>query len=77
MIHQIFLSRQDRQELHWYKDAILKKTCKTEKGPGNGTGISQIPFQMEKVDCLWRLSTISEQNRVFWLNGKHPLCHYS
>ena len=54
MIHQIFHSRQDRQELHWYKDAILKKTCKTaqkhEKGPGNGTilangkGISRIPF---------------------------------
>ena len=60
-----------RQELHWYKDAIFKTHVKPrknhEKGPGNGTiltngkGISRFPFRTEKVDYLWRLSTISEK----------------
>ena len=45
--------------------SMFTRSC--EKGPGNGTilangkGISRIPFQTEKEDYLWRLSTISEK----------------
>ena len=65
------MGKANRQEPHWYKDAIFKTHSKPrenhKKGRGNRAilandkGISRILFQREKVDYLWRLSTISEK----------------
>ena len=48
-----------------FHPTYFTRSC--EKGPGNGriltngNSISRIPFQTEKEDYLWRLSTISEK----------------